>query len=216
MNDHTSITVEVAEEIMATHFPEGLGGKRPKVQMDAVFLSVEPLTSEDIAAYKKAMESGQPLGVQAVDIKALRHTHHRLAQMLAVGVDETVAAKLCNYSISRVSILKSDPAFAELLAHYSEEVHEEWADFVATAANLSMDFLQELQHRLDEKPEQFSVGALNEVLKTLADRTGHAPVTKTQNVNVNLNLGDKLRMARERANAAYIDGQARLVDSSNG
>lgn len=212
MNERTSITVELAEEIMATHFPEGLGGKRPRVPAEDVFLSVEPLTIEDIEVYRKQMESGQPLGVQAVNIKALRHTHHRLAQMLAVGVDETVAAKLCNYSISRVSILKADPAFAELLAHYSEQTAEEWADFVATAANLSMDFLQELQKRLDENPEQFSVGQLNEALKTLADRTGHAPVTKTQNVNVNLDLGDKLRRARERANAAYIEGQARLVD----
>jgi hypothetical protein len=216
MNDVPSITAEVAEQIMATHFPEGLGGKRPRVPVEEIFLSVEPLTSEDIEVYKKQMQSGQPLGVTAVDIKALRHTHHRLAQMLAVGVDETVAAKLCNYSISRVSILKADPAFAELLAHYSDEVKEEWADFVGTAADLSMDFLQELQKRLDENPEQFSISALNEVLKTLADRTGHAPVTKTQNVNVNLNLGDKLRMARERANAAYIEGNARLVPPSNG
>jgi hypothetical protein len=212
MNDHSPISVEVAEEIMATHFPEGLGGKRPRVPVEDVFFSVEPLTAEDIEAYRKQMASGTPLGVQAVDIKALRHTHHRLAQMLAVGVDETVAAKLCNYSVSRVSILKGDPAFAELLAHYTEDVKEEWADFMATAANLSMDFLQELQKRLDENPEQFSVNALNEALKTLADRSGHAPVTKTQNVNINLDLGDKLRRARERANAAYIEGQARLVD----
>ncbi len=204
MSSPTSVTVEMAEEVMATHFPHGLGGKRPKVPVEEVFLSVEPLTSSDIAAYRRQMDSGIALGVQAVDIKALRHTHHRLAQMLAVGVDEMVAAKLCNYSISRVSILKSDPSFAELLAHYSAEVHDEWADFVGTAANLSMDFLQELQKRLDENPEQFSVNALNEALKTLADRTGHAPVAKSINVNVNTGLGDKLRAARERASRAYL------------
>lgn len=213
MNDHTSISVEVAEEVMAMHFPEGLGGKgRPKMSNEDVFLAVEPLTAEDIEVYKKHVASGQPIGVQPVNIKALRHTHHRLAQMLAVGVDETVAAKLCNYSVSRVSILKADPAFAELLATYSEDVKEEWADFVATAANLSMDFLQELQRKLDENPEAFTPASILEAIKVLADRTGHAPITKTQNVNVNVNLGDKLRLARERANAAYIEGQARLVD----
>lgn len=212
MSDHTSITADVADQIMALHFPEGLGGKRARVPATEVFLEMENLTAKDIEAMKTHVASGNSLGIKPVDIKALRHTHHRLAQMLAVGVDETVAAKLCNYSVSRVSILKGDPAFAELLAHYTDDVKEEWADFVGTAANLSMDFLQELQKRLDENPEQFSVNALNEALKTLADRSGHAPVTKTQNVNINLDLGDKLRRARERANAAYIEGQSRVVD----
>lgn len=204
MSDYTSITADVADEVMAMHFPEGLGGKRNRVPATEVFLAMEPLTAADIAAMQAHVNSGNSLGVKAVDIKALRHTHHRLAQMLAVGVDETVAAKLCNYSVSRVSILKGDPAFAELLAHYSEEVKEEWADFVGTAANLSMDFLQELQRKLDEEPEKFSPSAIMEAIKILADRTGHAPVQKTQNVNINLNMGDKLKAARERANQAEL------------
>lgn len=204
MSEHTSITADVAEQVMALHFPEGLGGKRTRVHTSEVFLEMELLTAKDVEAMRTHVASGNSLGVKPVDIKALRHTHHRLAQMLAVGVDETVAAKLCNYSVSRVSILKADPAFAELLAHYSEDVKEEWADFVATAANLSMDFLQELQRRLDENPEQFSPASLNETLKVLADRTGHAPVQKTQNVNINLNMGDRLKAARERANEAEL------------
>lgn len=212
MTDHTSITADVAEEVMAMHFPEGLGGKRTRVPATQIFLSMDPLTAADIAAMQAHVASGNSLGVKAVDIKALRHTHHRLAQMLAVGVDENVAAKLCNYSVSRVSILKADPAFAELLAHYSEEVSDQWADFVGTAANLSMDFLQELQARLDEKPEAFTPTALMEAIKVLADRTGHAPVQKTQNVNINLNMGDKLKAARERANQAELQQITSVTD----
>lgn len=189
---------------MAQHFPAGLGGKRTAVPLEEIFLSVEPLGPEDILAMQKHVASGGNLGVQAINIKALRHTHHRLAQLLAVGVDETVAAKLCNYAVSRVSQLKADPAFAELMAHYSDDVKEEWADFVATAANLSLDFLQELQRRLDETPDAFTPQTLNESLKILADRTGHAPVQKTQNVNINVDMGTKLKQARERANEAEL------------
>lgn len=204
MNDHSSLSVEAAEEIMATHFPTGLGGKRTAVPVEEIFVSVEPLGPEDIVALQAHVASGGNMGIKPVDIKALRNTHHRLAQMLAVGVDETVAAKLCNYSISRVSILKADPAFAELLAHYADDVKKEWADFVATAANLSLDFLQELQRKLDETPEAFTPQTILESIKVLADRTGHAPVQKTQNVNINLDMGTKLRLARERANAAEL------------
>lgn len=204
MSDLIPLSVEAAEAIMAQHFPTGLGGKRARVPLDDIFLSVEPITAEDIAAMKRHMDSGASLGVQPVNIKALRHTHHRLAQLLAVGVDETVAARLCNYSVSRVSILKADPAFAELMAHYTDEVKAEWADFVGTAANLSMDFLQELQRTLDETPDKFTPQTMLEAIKVLADRTGHAPVQKTQNVNINLNMGDKLKMARERANQAEL------------
>jgi hypothetical protein len=200
----TSLSVEAAEAVMAEHFPQGLGRSRAGVPPSEVFLSVEPLTAEDIAVMVKHVASGKTLGIQPVDIKQLRHTHHRAAQLLAVGVDETVVAKLCNYSVARISQLKTTPAFAELLAHYTDEVKEEWADFVGTAANLSMDFLQELQRKLDETPEAFTPQTILEAIKVLADRTGHAPVQKTQNVNINVDMGTKLRLARERSNQAEL------------
>jgi hypothetical protein len=203
MNSRPAITVEQAQEIAARHFP-AVSGARPKFPPGEIVLSVQRLTDADIVAYEGHVASGRTIGVKPVDLKAIRNTHHRLAQMLAVGVDETVAAKLCNYGVARVSILKSDPAFAELLAHYAADVREEWADFVSTAANLSMDVMQEIQKRLDETPEQFTIQTLNDTLKTIADRSGHAPVQKTQNVNINVDMGSRLRAARERANLAEL------------
>lgn len=198
MPDRPSISVEAAEEVMRLHFPAGLGGTRTIVPREEVFLAVDPLTRDDITAMQTHMASGGNLDVKPVDLKQVRHTHHRLAQLLAVGVDEFVAAKLCNYSFSRVSMLKSDPAFAELLAHYTGDVQDQWADFVGTAANLSLDVLQEMQRRLDETPEQLTPTHLIELGKFLADRTGHAPVQKSIAVNVNADVGSRLQAARER------------------
>lgn len=177
---------------------------------DLILASGE-LTQEHIEVAQKHVASGATLGTQPAPLVAIRHTHHRLAQLLATGVDETVAAKLCNYSVSRVSILKADPAFQELLSFYSSRVDEEWADFVSTAANLSMDTLGELQRRLDETPEQFSVATLIEMTKMLADRTGHAPVTKSVSVNVNADVGTRLAEARRKAQEL-----AKTIGGSNG
>lgn len=171
---------------------------KPKLDESALVIASGELTDEHLQAVATHQASGDTLGSTASPLKALRHTHHRLAQLLAVGTDETVAAKLCNYSVSRVSILKSDPAFQELLAYYAGGVQDQWADFVATAAGLNMDFLQELQRRLDENPEQFSAASLMDAVKLLADRTGHAPVTKSVSVNVNADVGSKLEAARRR------------------
>lgn len=175
--------------------------RRGKVAFDEDSLILESgeLTTEHVEAARQHLATGATLGVRQSPLKALRHTHHRLAQLLATGVDEGVAAKLCNYDVSRVGILKSDPAFAELLSYYSDRVTQEWADFVSSAANLSLDSLQEIQRRLDENPDEFSVASLMELTKMLADRTGHAPVTKSVSVNVNADIGSRLAEARRKA-----------------
>ena len=191
-------------------FPAGFGrGRRLAVPVEQLVLETGPLTAEHIAIAQAHVESGAAIGVVNSELKAIRHTHHRLAQCLAGGMDETVAARLCNYSPSRVSILKSDPAFAELLAFYSGKVEEEFTDFVRVASGLGMDTLQELQKRLDEQPETFTNGHLMEMVKLTADRTGHAPVQKSVNVNVNADVGQRLNQARERlAMARAIGGHS--------
>lgn len=192
------------DDLMDAHFPAGFATRgRRRVDMEELVVESGPLTETHLAIAKEHEASGNRLGSgdNTYELKAIRFTHHRLAQLLAAGMDETKAGLLCNYTPSRVSVLKANPAFQELLAHYAKDVEEEMIDFVSTSAALGMDVLQELQKRLDEKPEQFTVAHLNDLYKSLADRTGHAPVTKSVNVNINEGLGERLRAARERAQA---------------
>ncbi len=168
---------------------------------DAMVLDWSELTASDVAAQEQSVLSGEILGTNSIDIKTLRPSHHRLAQLLAMGMDEIPASRECNYTVAYVSVLKTSPAFQELLAHYSGQVKEEFSDFVTSAGVLAQDFLAELQSRLHEKPEAFTPSSLMEAVRTLADRSGHAPVSKTVNVNVNADSADKLARARERARA---------------
>lgn len=188
-----TITDEDLELTMPTAFLRGR-----KTAVVGVFGESGPLDADDVRAAAEHVESGGNLGVVAQDLKAIRNTHHRLAQLLAMGMDETKAAVLCNYSVTRVSILKNDPAFAELLNYYAGQVEVEWADFVSTAKELSVDFLGHLQQQLDESPEKFTPSLTLEAIKTLADRSGNAPVARAVNVSVQTNLGDRMAAAEAR------------------
>ena len=72
-------------------------------------------------------------------------------------------------------------------------------DFRERMAITGMTALQVLQERLEDDPEEITAGTLREIVKDMADRTGHAPPKGPTNVtNVNVELGDRMAKARER------------------
>lgn len=174
-------------------------GKQPAVQN--MILAHGPLTADHVRIASEHVANGTPVGVSnQVPIKQLRAVHHRCAQLLAAGtLDQNQVAILCNFSPSRVSwLINHDPAFQELVAYYRSVMEQQFLDFVDIASDLSKDALVELQTRLDEKPETFTNNQLFELVKTVADRSGNAPVTRSVSVSANVNLADRLRSARAR------------------
>lgn len=137
-------------------------------------------------------------GVRPNIIKELKDRHHALARAIASGMKDHEASAITGYSISRISILKADPSFAELLRFYRAEGTEVFADFVDRATLVSITAVNEIADRLEEAPEEFTVGQLLEVTKVTADRSGNAPVTRSLNTNMNVDLGKGLASARRR------------------
>lgn len=185
-------------------------GGTPEVHPRDLIIEAGPLTAAHLQAIIDHEESDTPLDVRAPLVKSLRHSHHRLAQLLASGLVDIRAAALCNMTPNRVSVLKQDPAFRDLIAHYAKNAEEEYTDFHTAAAALGLDALGELQSRLDEEPEKFSISGLMELVKTTADRTGNGPMAKNLNVNLNADLGNRLERARKRALEA---AQSSLTDT---
>lgn len=146
---------------------------------------------------------------EPVELKRLSDRHHALARMLALGEPLSVVCNALGYTPSRVSVLKASPAFQELLALYQDEKQGQFVDFVARAAGLATDAVAVLQDRLEDTPEDVSTSALVEIVKMAADRSGNGPTT-TQ-VGVTIDLGERLRAARERARAAQVV-DAEVVD----
>lgn len=135
-------------------------------------------------------------------VKRLSQRHHSLARNLASGMSERDAGIICGYSPSRVSILKNDPAFRELLTFYAGEVDLVYQDMHEKLHGIASVALDELQERLEDEPESISVGQLLEVVKIGADRTGHGPQSSTTNVNINVGMADRLQAARDRVSKA--------------
>lgn len=175
-------------------------GRRPaKVEAEVV----RELKVADIAMLSE--ERATP----AKPIKRLRDRHHALARMLASGMKDGHAALAVGYEPSRVSILKSDPAFKELLAFYRENVDAQLAEYHERIAALSVDAVEELRARLEEDPESFSSSLLLEIATKTADRTGYGPQSSSTQVNINVNMAERLQRARERA---QVGREPRVID----
>jgi hypothetical protein len=172
--------------------------RRPPSRVEEVITEFGPLTDEHMEAARAHQASGATLGIKAPELKAIRYSHHRLAQCLAMGMTETQAAAACNITMGRIWVLKNSPAFAELVAHYKEGIDAEFADFVTSAKMIGLDLLGRLREVLDENPEQFTITQLIEAIKIIADRSGNAPVNRSVSVSANVDLATRLAAARAR------------------
>ena len=167
--------------------------------------SAGELTAEDIKALALPRQSAPP------PLKRLRDRHHRLAQLLASGESERDAAIICGYDLSRVSILKNDPAFKELLEFYREKQREKFDGFgdkLATIANEAADLLIDKLED-DEEAQKLSVGQLMALAELGADRIGYGKQTNSTSLNVNVGLADSLSEARKRV----AERRARVIDA---
>lgn len=155
------------------------------------------LTSSDLALLE------EPRGIKPVQIKKIRDSHHLLARLVAMGGSLNEISVRTGYSISRISILRSDPTFAELVAFYRKHVEavrdEVTRDFYQQLTALHGDIVDELQDRIHDEPELISTDSLLDMAKFTADRIGLAPVHKSQNLNLNVDLADRVAAGRQRA-----------------
>lgn len=169
-----------------------LSGRATKVINAEV---VRELTQSDLALL--ATERG----IQPTHLKRITDRHHALARCLATGMSATEACLVTGYTPSRVSVLRGDPSFEELIAFYQGDKAKPVLDLQDRMTSLALDATAELQERLELDPDKVSTDQLLDTIKLTADRTGHGPQSKNTNFNVNVNLGDRMKAARERVPA---------------
>lgn len=116
-------------------------------------------------------------------VARLRHSHHLLARLLAEGRRPNECAMITGYSPSRISILQNDPSFQDLVASYQSQVQEIYVSVHERLAQLGVDSIEELQSRLDEHPEKFSIADLQEMMKLTMDRSGHGPTAQVKHTH---------------------------------
>jgi hypothetical protein len=104
-------------------------------------------------------------------IKTLRYNHHLLAKAVASGKSLLECSQLCGLTVARISDLKNDPAFQELVSFYAEELNEVYVDVHSRMAALGTSVLEELQERFEAEPEKFTKRELMDLFTTMADRS---------------------------------------------
>lgn len=153
-------------------FPPVRGGRAPRRVSWEVVRPVRvpddlPLLSDRAPAAKTSL-------------KAIRHTHHQLARLVASGVDTAEAALITGYSPSYISRIKTDPAFESLLTYYSEQREAIFVDVTERMRSLGLATLDELQNRLEDEPDEWSRRELMELAELMLVK----PASARTNLNV--------------------------------
>lgn len=177
---------EMADDAFTSVFPNGLPSAKPAA--GSAIVRSFPLEADHLQALATSYDSGEKLNVVADPRLRMSRRHHRLAQLLANGMEPGRAAVVCGLAGTTVSILQSDPLFGELLEHYSSFVDEEFRTVVEEMAELHMEVVEVLKSRLEEKPETFTAGTLTDLMKALSDRTGNGPTSTTNSRSVSISV----------------------------
>jgi len=153
---------EMQELISALDLGSARGGRRLAKPLSIEV--VRELTEEDLPTLLAPAPIGAPTGALA----KLHHSHHQLAQLIARGVETTEVSLITGYSISYISRLSNeDPAFGELVSHYSSEREAVFVDVLERMRALGLSTLDEIQERLAESPELWSRRELMELAELL-------------------------------------------------
>jgi hypothetical protein len=169
--------------------PPRLNGRAP-ARLEVAY--VRDLTSADVSLL------GTERGIKAPNRKRLRDRHHSLARCLAQGMKPWEASAVTGYSPSTISILQADPTFVELVAFYAEHEDAALAEFSQRASLVTLTALNNLQEIVENDEEPLTLEQNLTVVKTLADRTGHAPVQRAITTNLNVDISGKLAAAKSR------------------
>lgn len=188
-------------------------GKLPAPDFEAHY--VRDLSAEDTLILESAS-----LGVKTPALKRLRDHHHKVAELQAQGFKPGDISQITGMCLSRLSILKNDPAFIELVAYYKGEYLKAAVKDFDRIQMVSRSATAILQERMDDMPELLETKDLIKIAEFGADRTGHGP-TANLNTRTMVISSDDLHKLKEEASAHGVslilpqdrEARARLAHS---
>lgn len=166
------------EELLETiDLGSARGGKRAAAPLTLEV--IRPLVEADLQQLIDSPTLAAPLQT----LGQIRASHHELARLLAQGTNQVNAGLIVGYSQSYISVLKSDPAFKELLAHYQSERESLFIDTLERMRGLGFRALEELEQQLEEAPEKWSRRELMEMADLMLVRPQAALRGQQQGAN---------------------------------
>jgi hypothetical protein len=123
-------------------------------------------------------------------VKKLRDSHHKMAQLFACGLKPGEVAELTGYSLTRVSLLRSDPAFDDLVDQKRGLDEAPLKDGMQAYYKMMLENGLKAERKLadklddDDQTEELSVRELISISRDSADRVGLSKRSVLTNVNV--------------------------------
>jgi hypothetical protein len=128
--------------------------------------TIDELLGSDFFPVKE--KPGHMGNISVVKIKA---SHHRIAQLCATGASNIDVGIACGYTPQYISNLRTaNPAFIELVAHYTRAAEAEMLDLRAKQARLGELAVDELTDRITDDPSQFANRELLDVIEINANK----------------------------------------------
>jgi hypothetical protein len=150
------------------------------------------------------------LGSTPIPIQQLRASHHQLAELLSQGRPDTEVALITGYSLSRISILKRDPTFQELLANYATMRQKVFVDTLERMRILGLSSLDELQERLETAPERWSNRELMEMAELMLVKPTNKGPMGPGGPSVNAGVQVNVQFVESHTPPLVIEGKAGL------
>jgi hypothetical protein len=133
------------------------------------------LTEEDAA---QICEHGPSMGPELTQI---RLRHHKVAKLVAAGLDRDEVADLCGYAEQTVTILLLSPAFKNLVEHYrAAHDGEDLRQLIRLTKETAHESLRQLHKRLHLGAEKIPARDLGKITSDLLDRSGVGPTASVK------------------------------------
>lgn len=148
----------------------GRGGLAGQGRVPLIVAVSRALTEADLPA----ISNPPPVAAGVISgPQNLRHSHHRLAQLIAEGKTGAEVHLVTGYSQSYLSTLQTCPAFAELVEHYSAQRGSIFVDAQERLRVLGLDATEKLHEALHDPTQTWSKRELMEVVQmTVAEPKG--------------------------------------------
>lgn len=189
----------------------GPPGHRLEVEMPLLWTVVR-----DLQPGEEGRLNQGDVGVKPIPLAKVREIHHQIARLLAQGLRPVEVSAIVGFSQSRISILKRDPSFIELMAFYRDRKDEIGADIAARLSAMTLDAMVTLHERIVDRPEEVTTDELQRAVNSGLDRLGHGTRSTVEVNFIGASTINRLKAAATEEGSINIRQEGQHQDSPTG
>lgn len=171
---------------------------RSRIPRPVEVLAIRPIVREDLSRLVGPRDKSGAWPAK------LRASHHRVAELLAMGFPLTDVALMTGYNYNRITTLARSPAMQELIAvksatkaEMTREVYDAFAEYATGNMLAAERQISDHIAAADESGDLLPMRELLAIASDRADRFGYGK--KSTNVNVNVDFAARLEAAIARS-----------------